>query len=100
MDAFEAIGEANRRRIVELVSTAELSAGEIAGHFTISRPAVSQHLSILVDAGVLQVRADGRRRVYSLEPDALAPVENWLDDQRRRWARALDSLERAMEDDT
>ena len=99
MDVLEAIGETNRRRIVELVVAEELSAGEIAAHFDISRPAVSQHLAVLVTAGVLRVRQAGRRRLYSLEPATLSEVNNWLEEQRARWERSLDTLERAMEDE-
>lgn len=96
MDVLEAIGEKNRRRIVELVVTSELSAGDIAQHFETSRPAVSQHLSVLVGAGVLRVRQEGRRRLYSLEPAMLSEVENWLEKQRKRWDQALDALEYEM----
>ncbi|APU13547.1 MULTISPECIES: ArsR/SmtB family transcription factor [Actinoalloteichus] len=98
MDRFEALGEPNRRRIVELVAAQARSAGEIAAHFSISRPAVSQHLRVLAETGVLTVTAQGRQRVYSLDPTSLDEVENWLDDQRERWERALDSLEEAMEE--
>lgn len=99
MDVFEAIGETNRRRIVELVVGEELSVGEISTHFDISRPAVSQHLAVLVTARVLRVRQDGRRRLYSLEPAALSEMNNWLEVQRSRWEPALDALERTMEDE-
>lgn len=99
MDAFEAIGETHRRRIVELVGGGERSAGQIAAEFDISRPAVSQHIGVLVDAGVLRVRRCGRQRLYSVDPAALGVVANWLDEQRARWARSLDALERAMDDE-
>lgn len=99
VDVLEAIGDTNRRRIVELVVAQELSAGEIAAHFDISRPAISQHLAVLASAGALRVRQDGRRRLYSLEPAALSEVSNWLEVQRSRWEHALDALERAMEDE-
>ncbi|ASO19064.1 DNA-binding transcriptional ArsR family regulator [Actinoalloteichus hoggarensis] len=97
VDRFEALGEPHRRRIVELVADRARNAGEIATHFTISRPAVSQHLRVLTETGVLAVTVHGRQRVYSLDPTAFEEVENWLDAQRERWARALDSLEEAME---
>lgn len=97
VDVLEAIGEVRRRRIVELLGARELPAGEIAGHFEVSRPAVSQHLRVLVEARVLKVRRDGRQRLYSVEPLALAEVGDWLEAQHRRWADALDDLERVME---
>lgn len=93
MDALEAIGEINRRRIVELVVDSERTAGDIASHFDSSRAAISQHLSVLVKADVLRVRRDGRMRWYSLNSAALQDVENWLETQRRRWDKALDRLE-------
>jgi DNA-binding transcriptional ArsR family regulator len=96
VDRFEALGEPHRRRIVELVAERARNAGELAAHFSISRPAVSQHLRVLTEAGVLTVTAQGRQRLYSLDPTTLDEVENWLDAQRERWARALDSLEAAM----
>ncbi|AFR10179.1 ArsR/SmtB family transcription factor [Nocardiopsis alba] len=98
MDVLEAIGEPNRRRVVEILSEGERSAGEIAAHFAISRPAVSQHLAVLVDSGVLVVRDLGRRRLYSINGPALDEVGDWLDEQRGRWNRALDALERAMDE--
>lgn len=99
MDVLEAIGDTNRRRIVELLTAGERSAGEIAEQFAISRPGVSQHLGVLVAAGALVVRKVGRERRYALHPAALGEVEHWLQDQQRRWASALDALEQAIADD-
>ncbi|GAA1993266.1 metalloregulator ArsR/SmtB family transcription factor [Isoptericola halotolerans] len=96
MDVFEALGAPHRRRIVELVSSEERTAGEIAAHFDISRPGVSQHLTALVSAGVLIVRRTGRERRYSLHADALAEAGSWLEAQRVRWNDALDRLEREI----
>lgn len=96
MDVFEAIGDPTRRRIIELVAENPRAAGEIAGEFTISRPAVSQHLAVLTESGVLQVQIQGRRRIYSLDDKALAAPHNWLEEQRHRWNSALDRLEAEM----
>ncbi len=98
VDVMEAIGEPNRRRVVEVLSAGERSAGEIAAGFDISRPAVSQHLGVLVEAGVLRVRSQGRRRLYSVNASALDEVGDWLEVQRGRWNTALDALERAMDE--
>ncbi|MFE9246319.1 ArsR/SmtB family transcription factor [Nocardiopsis sp. NPDC006938] len=95
---MEAIGEPNRRRVVEVLSAGERSAGEIAAGFDISRPAVSQHLGVLVEAGVLSVRTQGRRRMYSVNAAALDEVGDWLEAQRARWDTALDALEQAMDE--
>ncbi|QOR69432.1 winged helix-turn-helix transcriptional regulator [Ruania alkalisoli] len=97
MDVFEALGAPHRRAIVELLGDGESTAGQIASHFSISRPAISQHLGVLVDAGVLHVRAAGRERRYSLRTESLAEVENWLESQRVRWACVLDRLSEAMD---
>lgn len=96
MDVFEAIGDPTRRRIIELVAEAPRAAGEIAGEFSISRPAVSQHLSTLTDSGILRVRIQGRNRIYSLDEKALAQPFDWLEEQRHRWNSALDRLESEM----
>ena len=96
MDVFEAIGDSTRRRIIELVAQGPRPAGEVAGEFAISRPAVSQHLAALTDCGILRVHAQGRRRIYSLDDKALAAPHNWLEEQRNRWNRALDRLKAEM----
>ncbi|GAB3695323.1 ArsR/SmtB family transcription factor [Nocardiopsis oceani] len=95
---MEAIGEPNRRRVVEMLASGERSAGAISAGFDISRPAVSQHLRVLVEAGVLRVRNEGRQRLYSVNTSALDEVGDWLEDQRGRWNKALDALEQAMEE--
>jgi DNA-binding transcriptional ArsR family regulator len=78
VDALEALGDANRRRVVELLAVEALTAGQIAAHFDQSRPAVSRHLRLLREAGVVDVREEGTRRIYSLRRDALTEAEQWL----------------------
>ena len=90
MSAFEALADPTRRRIVELVSERERSAGEIAAAFDISRPGVSKHLRVLREHGVVRVRDDGTRRLYSLDDGGLGEVDEWL---RRYWTNRLDALE-------
>ena len=90
MSAFEALADPTRRRIVELVSEGERSAGEIASVFAISRPGVSKHLRILREHGVVRSRSDGTRRLYSLDGDALTELDDWI---RRFWTNRLDALE-------
>ncbi len=90
MSAFEALADPTRRRIVELVSEGERSAGEIAEVFEISRPGVSKHLRILRENGVIRAREDGTRRLYSLAADGLVELDDWL---RRFWTNRLDALE-------
>lgn len=90
MSAFEALSDPTRRRIVELVSERERSAGEIAAAFDISRPGVSKHLRVLREHGLIRARGDGTRRLYSLDAAGLAEVDDWLG---RFWANRLDALE-------
>lgn len=77
--ALKAIADAQRRRILSLVRDGELSAGTIATHFDVSRPAISQHLHTLKEAGLLQERREGTRRLYRVRSEGLAPVEAFLD---------------------
>ena len=93
MDVFEALGDPTRRRIIELVADGPRAVGSIASEFSVSRPAISQHLALLTDCGVLYVRAQGRNRIYSLDPQAFEQPYNWLEEQRHRWNGALDRLE-------
>ena len=88
----EALADDTRLRIVELLAKRDLSAGEIADHFTVSRPAVSRHLRVLREAGLTTVIPDAQRRVYRLEPQPLVELEQWLGQQRQRWERRLDAL--------
>jgi len=95
MDAvLRAIAEPNRRKILELVRDTELSAGDIALAFDVSRPAISQHLRILELAGLLTVRKDGTRRLYRSRPQAVADVKAFIDSY---WQEGLDRLKDAAE---
>lgn len=90
MSAFEALADPTRRRIVELVSEQERTAGEIAAAFDISRPGVSKHLRVLREHGVVRVREEGTRRLYSLEAEGIAEVDEWI---HRFWSNRFDALE-------
>lgn len=85
--------------MVELLGAGERAAGAIAGEFDLTPAAVSQHLKVLREAGLVRVRIDGQRRIYSLDPQGLAAVDAWLDKVRLYWADRLDALERALEED-
>jgi DNA-binding transcriptional ArsR family regulator len=97
MEVFEALADPTRRRIVELLSEEERSAGEVAAYFEVSRPAVSKHLRILREAGVVSVRMDAQKRIYRLEPNALGEAEGWLARRRRFWGERLDALQAHVE---
>jgi DNA-binding transcriptional ArsR family regulator len=90
MSAFEALADPTRRRIVELVSERERTAGEIASVFAISRPGVSKHLRVLRQHGVVRARSDGTRRLYSLDEAGLAELDDWI---RTFWTNRLDALD-------
>ena len=96
MHAFEILADPVRRRIVELLAGGELTSGQIvaviAVEFGISQPAVSQHLRVLRDSGFASVRAEGARRLYSVETRALRDVDAWLERFRRLWDQPLDAL--------
>lgn len=100
MDGFTALADPTRRQIVELLSTGEKDAGTIAGHFPISKPAISRHLANLRDGGIVQMRPDAQRRVYSLRTEGLRDVETWLHRYRSTWSEKLDALETALREMT
>jgi DNA-binding transcriptional ArsR family regulator len=97
MHAFDVLGDPVRRRILELLADRERASGEVVeviqGEFGLSQPAVSQHLKVLRDHGFAQVRPDGARRLYALDPAPLREVDGWLDPFRRFWEQRLDALE-------
>jgi len=93
---LRALAEPQRRRILTLVRDRELPAGEIAEHFDITHQAVSQHLRVLKDAGLLQERREGTRRLYAIRPEAIEPVRAFLNEL---WPTSLQRLKRAVETD-
>jgi len=93
-EAIRAIAEPNRRRILQLVTVKELSAGEIASRFDITRPAVSQHLTVLREAGLVAERREGTRRLYSLRPEGFADLRTFLE---AFWEEGLERLKLAAE---
>jgi len=98
METFAALSDPTRRHIVELLADGERSAGELARRFTLTQPAVSQHLRTLRDAGLVRVRRDAQRRMYSIDGRGLAQIDEWLSRYRTFWNTRLDALERALYD--
>ncbi|MPZ97265.1 MAG: metalloregulator ArsR/SmtB family transcription factor [Propionibacteriales bacterium] len=96
MHAFDVLGDPVRRRILELLTAGEQAAGAVSAvvqdEFGISQPAVSQHLRVLRDHGFTTVRADGARRLYSVDPEPLQDIDAWLEQYRRFWTQRLDAL--------
>src|SRR5919109_873830 len=91
---LKAIAAPHRRQILSLVRDEELSAGEIAGHFDVTRPAISQHLNVLKEAGLVDERRNGTRRLYRARPEGLAEVRAFLDGF---WDERLAALKREAE---
>lgn len=92
MNAVAALADPTRRRIIELLSDGERSAGEIASHFRMTRPGVSRHLRVLREQGLVQARVESQRRLYSLDPAPLAELDDWLARYRSFWTNRLDAF--------
>ncbi len=98
MDIFTALADPTRRRIIESLAAGETSFGELAAQFDMSRPAVSQHLKVLRDAGIVASRPDAQRRIYRLNDESLEEVDAWIRKVREFWSQRLDRLERLLGD--
>ena len=99
MDVFEAVAEPHRRVLLDLLAERERPAGELVANLpTLTQPAVSRHLRILREVGLVEVRPDGQRRIYSLRADRLIEIDSWLSRYRRYWRDHLDALERHLEE--
>jgi DNA-binding transcriptional ArsR family regulator len=96
MEVFAALADPTRRHIVELLAGGERSAGDLARRFTLTQPAVSQHLRALRDAGLVRARKDAQRRMYSIDGRGLAKIDAWLARYRAFWTKHLNALERAL----
>ena len=98
MSAYGALAEPHRRQILDLLRDGERPAGELVDRLALSQPGVSKHLKVLREAGLVTVRADGKRRVYRLRAEPLAEVDAWLAHYRALWSERLDHLQRHLED--
>jgi DNA-binding transcriptional ArsR family regulator len=99
---FEVLAEPRRREILDLLRSGEQPVGDLVRQLTLTQPAVSKHLKVLREAGLVEVRQDAQRRWYRLRPEPLAEIDAWLAPYRRLWNAHLDALERhldAMPDD-
>ena len=96
MLSLAAIADPTRRRIIELLAERDRTTGELVDEFDVSAPAISQHLNVLREAGLIQTRAEGKTRIQALNPAGLAEIEDWLNRTRRFWNQRLDALEREL----
>src|SRR3982074_3106031 len=90
MSAYAALAEPHRRQILDLLRDGERPAGELGDRLELSPPGVSKHLKVLREAGLVAVRADGKRRLYALRPEPLAEVDQWLEPYRAFWSKPLE----------
>ena len=96
MTALQALADPTRQRIVEMLAKGALSSGEIAGRFALSPPAISQHLKTLRQARLVTVRTDKQKRIYSLDPEGVGEIADWVARIRAFWNPRLDALEQAL----
>jgi DNA-binding transcriptional ArsR family regulator len=94
---FEVLAEESRRRILDLLAEGERPVGELVTLLSLSQSAVSKHLKVLREAGLVQSRTDAQRRIYRVNPEPLRAVDEWLAPYRRQWAGHLNALERHLE---
>ncbi|HWH03140.1 MAG TPA: metalloregulator ArsR/SmtB family transcription factor [Gemmatimonadales bacterium] len=97
VSVFDIIAEPNRRAILTLLASAERTVGEIERRLRMSQPAVSKHLRVLRDAGLVECTVDAQRRVYRVKPEALREADTWLEQFRRFWSGHVDALERHLD---
>ena len=96
-NAFEIVAEPNRRAILSLLASSELSVGEIERQLRMSQPAVSKHLRVLRDVGLVHVRRDGRRMLYRTNADAIRPLHEWTGTFERFWRHQLSRIKERAE---
>ena len=103
VEVFEAVAQPKRREILRLLADGELSAGEVAARFAVTQPAISQHLKVLKQAGLIDERRDGTRRLYSVRPEGLADLHSFLADvlpgRLQRLKQAAEEEERRADAD-
>jgi DNA-binding transcriptional ArsR family regulator len=95
--AFEVVAEPHRRRILDLLRTGERPVAELVDQLSLSQPAVSKHLRVLRQAGLVCARVDAQRRLYRLEPQPLGEIDAWLAPYRELWSHSLDKLEEHLD---
>ena len=95
--ALQVLAEPRRVAILDLLRDGERPVGELVEHLGLSQPAVSKHLRVLKDAGLVEVRVDAQRRLYRIRPEPLAELDDWLAPYRRLWSERLDRLEEHLD---
>jgi DNA-binding transcriptional ArsR family regulator len=98
MTAYAALAEPRRRQILDLLRARDRSVTELVARLRLSQPGVSKHLRVLREAGLVDARPEGRRRLYRLRAEPLSEVDEWLEPYRALWTGRLDALERHLEE--
>ena len=97
LTTFQALAEPNRQAILDLLRDGERPVGELVERLDLSQPAVSKHLKVLKDAGMVETRPDAQRRLYRIRPEPLAELDEWLAGYRELWSKSLDLLEEHLD---
>jgi DNA-binding transcriptional ArsR family regulator len=97
-DAFNAVAEPRRRQILDVLAGGERPVNELVALLDLTQPQVSKHLRVLREVGAVEVREDGRRRLYRLDGRALKPIHDWVKDYERSWTERFDRLDSVLED--
>ena len=92
-DVFQALADPNRRAIISLLANQKLTVKAVAEHFSVSRPAVSRHIKILAECGLIVVHQKGRERFCEARLDKLNEISNWIEQQQKTWEGRLDRLD-------
>jgi DNA-binding transcriptional ArsR family regulator len=98
MSPFEVLAEPNRRRILDLLRLSERPVRDLVTALDVSQPAVSKHLRVLREAGLVDVRAEAQQRLYRIRPEPLRALDEWLEPYRMLWSKRLDDLERHLDE--
>jgi DNA-binding transcriptional ArsR family regulator len=97
VSVFDVLAEPHRRQILDLLRASERPVGELVSQLGLSQPAVSKHLRILRDAGLVEAQVDAQRRLYRVRPEPLRALDEWLEPYRQMWSARLDDLERHLD---
>ncbi len=93
-DVFQAIADPTRRQIIDLIATDSMSLNTIAENFDISRPAISQHIKILAECGIIEIEQKGRERFCKIKTSSLVPAFLWLEQYKQQWTNRIESFEK------
>jgi DNA-binding transcriptional ArsR family regulator len=97
-DAFNAVAEPRRRQILDVLAGGERPVNEIVGELALAQPQVSKHLRVLREVGLVDVRGEGRQRLYRLNGRPLKPIHDWVKDYERSWSERFEQLDVVLED--